>query len=317
MADSVEDTLPEEEREFQKIIARIGGRERIYLVSDVCQSKEVDEDDTGTLHEFIRSVFHVGSSCATSNGQQHTSNPGSAEDTAGENHISSQSQVDECQTTGMRPEDVDLKVSPVTGDKETVQRTAAMGTSIYSSKRVIDFPVIVFLFRQTFVSKNSNQVCLKEILKDVKARTKRARIARPALIGLIHGRQEDAEVRRCAQLLERLIRSVFRKHPADTIWTDCFIPATESKVLGFKRNACKVIHSSQTADNTSDGGNSLFWPFRCLFQHQRKGDRGQTHNPATNRQTGDTGSPEEGIPLKTSPMTVGHYVDKEPAGGDS
>uniref|UniRef100_A0A3B3USV9 Uncharacterized protein n=1 Tax=Poecilia latipinna TaxID=48699 RepID=A0A3B3USV9_9TELE len=151
------ESVPEEEMEFQKAVAQIGGKERICLVGDVCgrskESKDLEKD------------------------REKEKRPGS-----------------------------------------NPQRTATRRFNIYSSKRAIDSPVIVFIFRQTFISRTSNELCLLEILKDVKARTKRGPVTRPALIGLIHTKQESAETQRCAQVLELLMRSVFRKHSPDTIW---------------------------------------------------------------------------------------------------
>ncbi|GAA6234189.1 uncharacterized protein LOC108881249 isoform X1 [Lates japonicus] len=319
---SPDDTLPDEEREFQRIIALIGGKERIYLVSDACESKEADGGDTGILQEFIHDMFR-SSGHANSNGQPHCSNPSNRDDTASESHISINTETATCNEISLtvkRPKDLDLgedgeKVKEKKRNCGT-QKTATSRINIYSQKRAIDSPIIIFIFRQTFVSKTSNEVCLKEILKDVKARTKRAKIARPALIGLIRARQESAETRRCAELLERLIRSVFHKHPPETIWTGCFIPNTEDKMLSIKKNACKVIYSSQTAGNTRDRGNPLLWPFQCLFWPWRRGARGHTNNSTTSRQTGDTGSVEEGIPLKTNSMSVGPHVNGEPAAGE-
>lgn len=258
MADSasLEDTLPEEEREFQKIIALIGGKERIYLVSDACESKEADGGDAGILQEFLRDMFP--GTLASSNGQPHSAPPSCHGDAASANRICSKTDTvksNEIPLTA-RPEDLDLRACPGGEDGEkdkrptrngNVQRTAKRRTNIYSLKRTIDSPIIIFVFRQSFLSKTSNELCLKEILKDVKARTKRARIARPALIGLIHTRQESAETHRCAQLLESLIRSVFYKHSPETVWVGSFIPRTEAKVLIIKKNACKVVYSSQTA----------------------------------------------------------------------
>ncbi|XP_039985680.1 uncharacterized protein LOC120791345 isoform X2 [Xiphias gladius] len=287
--DSLEDVLPAEEREFQNTIALIGGKERIYLVSDACQSKEVDGGDGGTLQEFMRDMFHSGDR-ATSNGQPHSSNPGNQDDAAGENLTCSKTEAAKCTEIPLtvRPGDLDLRTCPEGEDMEegrrqtrngNAQRTATRTANVCSLKRAIESSVIIFLFRETFVGKDSNGVCLKEILKDVKARTKRARIAQPALIGLIRTGLESAETQRCAQLLECRIRSVFNRHPPETIWVGCFIPKTEAKMLSIKKNACKVIYSSQTA--------------------------------------GDAGSVEEGIPLKTNSMTAGRHVNGEPAGGDS
>ncbi|XP_062279593.1 uncharacterized protein C2orf72 homolog isoform X1 [Scomber scombrus] len=300
MADSVslEDTLPEEEREFQKVIALIGGIERIYLVSDACKSKNVVEDDAGILQEFLHDMFPI-SSLPNSNGQRCSPPSNSHDDSPSGNHACLNTErvnMNEIPLT-VRPEDVDLRASPVGEDtvKETrtarngnPQKTATRGANIYSHKRAIDSPVIMFIFRQSFISKISNEVCLKEILKDVKARTKRARIAWPALVGLVHTKLESAETHQCAQLLERLIRSVFHKHSTETIWVGCFIPKTDAQTLSIKKNTCKVIYSSQTADNTRNRGEPLFWPFQCLSWPQRRGDRGQTNSSPASRQRGSS-----------------------------
>ncbi|KAM7409536.1 hypothetical protein PAMA_001156 [Pampus argenteus] len=248
MADSasLKDTLPEEEREFQDIIALIGGQERIYLVGDACESKDADEDDAGVLQEFMRDMFHF-----TGGGQRHAPASSNHDGTASENHACSNTECvksNEIPLTARR-DDLALKAENTVKEKRPARTGNALKTTttnISSLKRAIDSPVIVFVFRQSFISKQSNEINLKEILKDVKARTKRARIARPALIGLIRTRLESAETRQCAQLLESLIRNVFHKHSPETIWVGCFIPKTDAKILSIKKNACKVIHSSQT-----------------------------------------------------------------------
>ncbi|XP_070688727.1 uncharacterized protein [Pempheris klunzingeri] len=325
---SLEDTLPEDEREFQRVIALIGGKERIYLVCDAFQSKEADGDDAGILQEFIREMF--SGSLVKNSAQPRSSPPCSHGDTASSNHMycntgKGTAKSNEIPLTA-RPGDLDLRACPLgkNGEEEKrpvrngiVQRKATRRANIYSLKRTIDSPVIIFIIRQTFLSKKSNEACLKEILRDVKARTKRARIARPALIGLIRTKQESAETHQCAQLLECLIRSVFHRHSPETMWVGCFVPKTEDKMLTIKKNACKVILSSQTAVNTRDRGNPLFWPFQCLFWPQRRGARGQANNSSTSRQRGDTGSIEEGIPLRGNSLSAGPPAEGEPAGGDS
>ncbi|XP_030287997.1 uncharacterized protein LOC115590758 isoform X2 [Sparus aurata] len=242
---SEDDTLPEEEREFKKILALIGGRERIFLVSDPCQSKEVDGEDAtaGILQEFISEMFP---DCLPRNGLLL-----SPPSTVSADHKTETVKSDDIPLTA-RPGDLGLGACPLEGEDKrptrngTVQKTATRRANIYSLKRTIDSPLIIFIFRQTFISNNSNQRCLKEILKDVKARTKRARIAQPALIGLIRAKQECAETRQCAQILEHLMRSVFHRHSPETMWVGCFIPKTEAQMLTIKRNARKVINSSQT-----------------------------------------------------------------------
>ncbi|XP_008285785.1 uncharacterized protein C2orf72 homolog [Stegastes partitus] len=320
MADSAspEDTLPEEERDFQKVVSLIGGRERIYLVSDACKSKEVDGDDVGILQEFVRDMFHNGSP-ASINGQLQPCPSGRHDDAAGESVCckTETGKSNEIPLTA-RPKDLELGEEREKEKQDgNVQKTISRRANIYSLKRAIDSPVIIFIFRETFISQSPNEVCLKEILRDIKARTKRSRIARPALIGLIRTTQESAETRRCAQQLESLIRAVFHKQSPETIWVGCFIPQTEDKMLSIKKNTCKVIYSSQTADHTGDRGNPLLWPFQCWFRPQREEDRGQANSSASSRQRGDTGSPDEGVPLKTDALSAESHVNGNPAGEDS
>uniref|UniRef100_A0A672I0W4 Uncharacterized protein n=1 Tax=Salarias fasciatus TaxID=181472 RepID=A0A672I0W4_SALFA len=201
MADCLEDALPAEDVEFQKVIAQIGGKEKVYLVSDTRVSPPSSGGNTKTGDLAVR-----GSGPAAGGGEEKRTTPNG-----------------------------------------NPQRTATRRFNVYSQKRAINCPVIVFIFRQTFLTQGPNEVCLKEILKDVRARTKRATTARPALIGLIRTKLESAETHECAQLLESLMRSVFHKHPPETIWVGCFIPMADATVLSIKKNACKVICSSQAA----------------------------------------------------------------------
>ncbi|XP_038147473.1 uncharacterized protein C2orf72 [Cyprinodon tularosa] len=293
---SSSESLPEEEMEFQKAVAQIGGKERIYLISDSSGSKEVDGDDVGILQEFIGDMFY-NSNPALSDGQLPCTVPCGR-------HGDAESEVDAGESNDI-PLTVKSKDSEEDREKETrpqnkPQRTASRRANVYSSKRAIDSPLIVFIFRQTFVSKTSNEPCLLEILKDVKARTKRGSVSRPVLIGLIRSAQESAETLRCAQLLERLMRSVFSKHPPETIWVGCFIPNAEDRILSIKKNAYRAVSAaSQSADNAGDKGSQTLWTFQCCFRPQRGEAARQTNSKASNcRQKGEDGSLEEGLPLR-------------------
>ncbi|CAG5864304.1 unnamed protein product [Menidia menidia] len=294
------DTLAEEERDFQKLLAQIGGRERIHLVSDACKSVEVDGDDVGILQEFIRDMFH-NSRPATATGQPRPSPGGDA--------------AEKTENSNERP----LTADPLTADERTeersargARRTVKQRFNIHSSKRAIDSSVVVFVFRQRFVGQIANGVCLKEILRDVRARTGRSATSRPALVGLVRASEEEegAETRRCERVLESLMRSVFRKHAPDTIWVGCFVPKTEATMLSIKKNACRVFLASQTADTTGDRGDPPFWPFQCWFRPQRRTARGQNNNKSSNsRQKGAAESVEEGIPLNTGVSSAEPHVN--------
>uniref|UniRef100_A0A1A7WEL4 Uncharacterized protein n=1 Tax=Iconisemion striatum TaxID=60296 RepID=A0A1A7WEL4_9TELE len=227
----------EDEREFLKVVAQIGGRERIYLVGDACDRKKVDGDDVGIFQEFISDIF-------PNSNPEISKSPNSQQS----DHDGQTGKIDEIPlTVRATDEDGGKEKRPVRKNP----RTATKWDNIYSSKRAIDSPVIVFIFRQTFVSTCSNEGSLKEILKDVKARTKRASFSRPALIGLIRATQESAETSRCAQVLESLMRAVFHRHAPEMIWVGSFIPKTKATIQNIKKSACNVVYASQIAGVTT------------------------------------------------------------------
>ncbi|CAN9500913.1 unnamed protein product [Ophioblennius macclurei] len=309
MADSVEDApAVVEEVEFQKVLAQIGGKEKVYVVSDVCEAKDEDGDDSTMLQEFLRDVFHDGKplqprvsppSCHA----QPCCKPDSVQNDA--IPLSEKKTIEDLAAGGNGPLGEETRTTP----NGSAQRTATRRFNVYSLKRTIDSPVIVFIFRQTFVTRGPNEICLKEILKDVRARTKRATSTRPALIGLIRTKRESAETHECQQLLESLMRSVFHKHSPETIWVGCFIPMTDDKVLSIKKNACKAICSSQTADDTRDRADPFLCPFQCWFKSRRRGAGGPANDSSGKK--GD--STEEGIPLKTSALSAEPLVNGQQA----
>ncbi|XP_061681005.1 uncharacterized protein LOC133503410 isoform X1 [Syngnathoides biaculeatus] len=292
------DTLPSttamsEESDFEKTLASIGGKERIYLVSDAAESKDASQSDADVLREFIGDLFgdRRPFSSLAAGGQSHVCAKG--------DHKALPGKSDDLEP-GARP--------------SGAQRTVSRQVSSSSRRRTIDCPAVVFLFRQTFIS---SEVCLKEVLKDVQARTKRASGALPALIGLVRitAGESDPDSRWYEQRLETLFHKVFPQHPADTIWVGSFVPGTPSSVLDIKRNACRVIACAQTADITRDNGNPLWWPFQCLFRPNRRGAREAANSPPTSKQRGDSGTVEESIPLKNNSMSAG--PNEESVGADA
>lgn len=246
MAEPVEGTLTDDEVDFQKTVARIGGRERVYLVSEPLGDKdEQDESGAEIVRVFIRDMFP--GSLTEGSLQARLLSAAAAPRLDG----SSSGGGDAAGAKQLNGSDVALtrreeKEEVSTACKGDVQTSTARRGSAHCSQRRIDSPVIVFLFRETYLSKIPNHVGLKEILKDVKARTRRASIARPALIGLIGTSEESAATRRCAQLLELQLRAVFPKHAAGSVWVGTYIPSAEASVLSVKKNACRVIRASQT-----------------------------------------------------------------------
>ncbi|XP_061883597.1 uncharacterized protein C2orf72 [Entelurus aequoreus] len=266
-------TEAETESDFEKTLALIGGRHGIYLVSDVIQSRaEAGDKDEDVLQEFIRVLFQGGKCLAVAEGRH----------LCAANNSSSDGRQDE-------PGDVGAKRRG---------KTARRRASSSSLSRTIDFPTIMFLFRQSFISCDRQQVRLKEILKDVRARTKRAGSALPALIGLVRTKAPCAETQKCVELLDLLLRSVFRKHAPETIWAGSFVPSAPSSLRLVKSHFCAVVRSSPAADFSSRSRNPLLQPFLCWFRPS-----GGAHN--TSSSSTQRGNVEESIPLKNNSTSAG------------
>lgn len=299
MSCSLEGSVSDEDNEFERVLTLIGGKEKIHLVSDISKNKE--DDDVGILQDFLRDVFGQTS---FPSGLPHSGLPGDMHcDPENEGLTCSQAAPSETieMSLTVKPNAVtnaSQEVKKETRDSGT-QKSITRRTNISSTKRTIDCPIIVFLFRQNFISSQANLVCLKEILRDVKARTKRAKIAQPALIGLIRTTLESAETEQCARVLMNVMHSVFHRQVTDTIWIGSFIPRNEDTIVAIKKNVCRVIYSSRTADYTGHKRNLFHWPFQCFRGTNERGQRDQTNsNCAGQRQTDNHKELEEGIPLK-------------------
>lgn len=85
-----------------------------------------------------------------------------------------------------------------------------------------------------------------EILNDVKGRVKKNHGARQALLGLIRADTESSETHESVTLLEDTMRSVFIKHPHDSIWTGLYIPNAADGLENIKKNICKAVNVSQS-----------------------------------------------------------------------
>ncbi|KAM9796008.1 uncharacterized protein C2orf72 homolog isoform 2-T5 [Syngnathus typhle] len=223
-----------EESEFEKTLASIGGKERIYLVSDVAERNDEGGSDADVLREFIDDLFGdqrpLPTLCAGELG-----------------HVCQKGHGDK--PPQGTPDDINSGARP-----HGTQRTIVKQTSSSSRRRTIDCPAIMFVFRQNFIS----NLGLKEVLKDVRARTKGASSAVPALIGLVRlNSGESDESRRCVLQLETLIRKVFPQHPSDAVWVGSFISGTPDNVLDIKKNLCRVIAYSQTAGDSRSVDESI------------------------------------------------------------
>ncbi|XP_024135261.1 uncharacterized protein LOC118597849 [Oryzias melastigma] len=284
MADSL--SLPEEETEFRKMVAQIGGEDRIYLVGEAHRGEATDgDDDIGLFYEFIRDMFNKNVPVLCKKQPQRSRHEKDCKVETGESSET---------PSGVKSKDEGSKAHE---EEKRPASKAARRPNVYSKKRAIDSRIIVFIFTQTFISHDTNEGCLIEILKDVKARTKRASPPRPALIGLVRTTQESAETHRCAQVLEMHLRAVFHKHPSEAVWVDCFLPKTEAKILSIKKNVCKVVWASQAADNTRDKRDQSLCPF---WFRRRESSRQNNNKSSNSQQKGETENSEEGIPLKTN-----------------
>ncbi|KAK7127179.1 hypothetical protein R3I94_018386 [Phoxinus phoxinus] len=181
-------------------------------------------------------------------------------------------------------------------EKPLENKSVSSSRHIGGKQRAIQCSVIIFIFRHDYVCGKENEACLREILKDVRARLKRNAL-RPALLGLVHTDSDQSESRESVVLLDRSMRSVFINHPQQAIWTGRYVSKCPDVLQEIRGSTCRAVKSSVSADSGAGSKSGLFWPLKCLPGVFRKRHRGQADfNTNTNPSPG-----EEGIPLQTKP----------------
>ncbi|KAB5559039.1 hypothetical protein PHYPO_G00024260 [Pangasianodon hypophthalmus] len=263
----------EEDEEFDRMLKRIGGKGNIYLVGDAD-----GENNCSLFQEFIMDVFHTEVHIK----RDRNANLGNGIKCAAARNCPVS---DGAQGKGDNNADVDEK------------RVRHQRKTSGHDGRAIHCAVIVFIFRHGYIQNKANRMCMEEILKDVKVRVKKNHGVRQALLGLVHADAESSETHQSVTLLEETLRSVFVKHPHDSIWTGHFIPNAADGIENIKRNACKAVNVSQSPDNILSRKRNIFWlcSGRWIRRGRRQRAEAMTHAQAQN---GDPESTEEGIPLQ-------------------
>ncbi|KAF4083093.1 hypothetical protein AMELA_G00136030 [Ameiurus melas] len=265
----------EEGEEFDRMLERIGGKGNIYLVGDAD-----GEDNCSLFQEFIMDMFHT--ELHIKRDKNANLGNGNIKSAAARNSPVS----DVAQGKGDNNADVEEK------------RVRHMRKISAHSGRAIHCAAIIFIFRHGFIQNKANHVCMEEILKDIKIQVKKNHGVRQAVVGLVRADTDSSETHESVSLLDGTMRSVFIKHPHDSIWTGHFIPNAADGIENIKRNICKAVNESQSPDNILSRKQNIIWPLlQCWFRRGlRERAKSTTH---AQTQNGDLESTEEGIPLQT------------------
>ncbi|KAK2907248.1 hypothetical protein Q8A67_006233 [Cirrhinus molitorella] len=271
---------------FQQILHQIGGKSNIHLIGAVSEP-----DGDGILQDFIADMFnneeHKETNCTgnNSNGEIKIQTDVCSPDQSHTDR-SEQSSTDHCSKTE--------KQDPLKN------KTVSSSRKISGKQRAIKCSVIIFIFKHDYVYNKENYVCLREILKDVRARIKRNAL-RPALLGLVYTDCDQPESRDSVELLDRAMRSVFINHPPQAIWTGRYVTKSPDLVQEIRQNACRAVKSSMTADSAIGSKSSLFWQLKCFPGIFKKSPGRQADVNTNSWQQASPNASEEGIPLQMRP----------------
>ncbi|XP_076879958.1 uncharacterized protein LOC143528228 [Brachyhypopomus gauderio] len=292
-----------EDEEFHHTLTHVGGPGQMYLVGDV---NEMDNKcDYSILHEFTAEIFHSDRgdlSCALTHIRNGDIRSGSCQDIVSDINMQSDEPCVQPARSTLKDQDQyssepgvpPLKKEGDSSDKRARVKSRIVKTNANMSAkgRTISCAIIIFIFRHVYVHNKNNRVCVEEVLKDVKARTKRSGL-RPALLGLIYSDVESAETRGSVMFLEQTLRSVFTKHPHESIWAGHYISKSPDGMQTIKRHICTTVHFSQSPDNMPEKQGCLSLPLRWF---RGEGQPSSTSNSPV--QKGNPENTEEGIPLR-------------------
>ncbi|KAJ8356976.1 hypothetical protein SKAU_G00197700 [Synaphobranchus kaupii] len=290
---------------FWQTVHEMGGKERIHLVGNVFKSE--DESQVNVFEELVKDLFNgtlpLRRSRDTTNKDKLTEYNKCRPNGKNEN-------IAACDTKSYcDPIENSAHVLTVENRKARGQNVNHLETNarLKHARVTIDSQMIIFIFKRQFINCRENRACLKEILKDVRARTKLTSI-RPALLGLVRTTVENEESELSVVMLEDLMRSVFKKHPAELIWVGQFVPNKADRTLTIKKNACRTVQTSLNAECIENSHN-LPWMQKCFPWIPRK----RMNQPKTSSAYRHQGLSEnvEGLPLKTSCMSDGHCTEDQ------
>lgn len=219
---------------FQQILLQIGGKSNIHLISAVSGP----EGDTGVLQDFIADMFNKG---------EHEEIHDCLGNSNGEIKIQTNVCIpDQSEQSSCVPDDrctKSKKADPLEN------KSVSSSRNIGGKQRAIKCSVIIFIFRHDYVCAKENEVCLREILKDVRARLKRNAL-RPALLGLVHTDSDQSESKESVDLLDRSMRSVFISHPQQAIRTGRYVSKCPDVLQEIRWSTCQAVKSSMSAGLT-------------------------------------------------------------------
>ncbi|XP_069753264.1 uncharacterized protein C2orf72 homolog isoform X1 [Narcine bancroftii] len=200
------------EREFQQVVNAIGGRESIFLIGEVSDSRDL-------MFQFVNNLFQRPEKVCSGI-------PGTGSTTM----------EPPCNET-VNLLDCSAKVAQiVNGSKE---------------QRRINARLIIFLFHQDFICDKQNDVMIRELLKDVRQRSSSWEDL-PGLIGVVHADAVSGELDIAVRLVEYYLRTVFHQHPGECVQAFPFISNQPGSMIELKKTICVVLRAaSRTTEDTS------------------------------------------------------------------
>ncbi|XP_035277955.1 uncharacterized protein C2orf72 homolog isoform X1 [Anguilla rostrata] len=280
---------------FRQTVAEMGGKERIHLVSSVFQPEDVNQ--LNVFEELVKDLFYDTIPLRRSRAATSKEKPTEYNKCNGKKgNIAARDMKTCCDSSENSVQVQTAENREVPGQNVHHIQTDAR---LKPAQATIDSQMIIFIFKREFVNCCENHACLKEILKDVRARTKLASI-RPALLGLVRTTVENEESELSVVMLESLMRSVFKKHPTESIWVGQFVPNKANRNVTIKKNACRTLQTSLNSE-CIDNSHNLPLMQKCFPWTPRKKMNSAKISSSYRHQ----GLPEsvEGLPLKTSCMT--------------
>ncbi|XP_078058173.1 uncharacterized protein C2orf72 homolog isoform X2 [Mustelus asterias] len=201
------------DREFQQLVKAIGGRENIFLIGEVCESRDL-------MFQFVNDLFPC---------------PGKVHSKLSDTGSGQQVMEPQCKDSEPHSErEFESLLEPPGKVTHTVNGT--------KEQRRIKARLILFLFHQDFICNKQNDLVIRELLKDVRHRSSSWKDL-PALIGVVHADTVTGELGVAVRLIEYYLRAVFHRHPGECVQALPFIANQPDSMTQLKKTICVVLRA--------------------------------------------------------------------------